>query len=212
MVQFSFAAKHIYTGSLHSGELWSTKMNRQIFLLFLLGCLSVTSQAQASLSQITLFSPIGHNHDTTRTAVNFETGERGFSPNQPAGRFDMSFGTLMINSDNNWFEVRDSRSRIADLGKKQWADFRETPSFPKAKETRQPSLNPPKVVDASAGSTNYSPYNQFVQARLDHMYLLRVLKAGKVVYVMFRVEQLESNSTCLISFKAVPPPKADIEN
>jgi len=188
-------------------------MKRIIMISLFVGYFSVGSYGQAvsDLRQITLFSPLGNNHDSTRSAVNFETGELGVHSNQPRTEYDLKFGTLMINNDNNWFEVGDSRSRIADLGKKAWADLQETPSFPSPKLKTQPSLSPPKVVDASAGSKAISPYNQFVQAFIGHMYLMRALKGGKVSYIMFRVEKLETNFSCLLSWKAVPPPKVDIE-
>lgn len=173
-------------------------------------CLSVTARGQSSaeLNQVTLFSPLGHDHDMTESSINFDTGERGFVRNQPvAQNYDLSYGTLMVNQDGDWFEVRDAKSMIVDLGKKMWADFKETPSFPQTGAKRPPTLAPRKVVDVSAGSTNVSPYRQYVQAKAGHMYLMRVPKGGKVIYVMFRVESLKSKDSCLLSWKKVAPPK-----
>ena len=170
------------------------------------------AQTGLDLKEATLFSPLGNNLDQTRGFLNFETGEIGVLHSQSLKDFDLAFGTMAINSDNNWFEVRDSRSRITDLGAKDWSDFKETPPFPKAKVKTQPSLNPPKVVDASAGSREISPYNQFIPTKFAHMYLMRVLKSGKVIYIMFRVERLDTQKSCLLSWKKVPPPRVDNEN
>jgi len=190
-------------------------MKVKFLLLLLTVCLvSTNSLAQTSseLRQATLFSPLVNNNEGTRSLINFETGELGAVNFGSLKNYDLSFGTLAINRDNNWFQVSDARSRITDLGAKDWSDFKETPPFPNAKLKTQPSLSPPKVVDASAGSKEISPYNQFIPARFAHMYLMRVLKGGKVIYVMFRVERLDANRSCMLSWKKVPPPLVDNEN
>ena len=93
--------------------------------------ISARGQAGAELARVTLYS-VGHNHDFTRSSVNFESGERGF---QGAGsNFDLSYGNLKINYGRDWYRdwlvVRDPRSIVCDLGEKNWADFQRTPTFP----------------------------------------------------------------------------------
>ena len=157
------------------------------------------------LNQVTLYSQRSHR-DWSRASVNFETGERGSS------RFDLTYGNLAVNHDGNWFEVRDARSMIIDLGAKQWGDFKETPSFFKGKKPRKPlPLSRPKVVDASADSKEISPYQQFVRVKAGHMYLMKVMKERKTTYIMFRVDSLIKEDNCVLSWKKVPPPVDEME-
>jgi hypothetical protein len=169
---------------------------------------SVRGQGVAEPSQVTLFSSLGHNHDTSRTSINFATGELGFDRQQSLiQNYDLSYGTLKVNQDGDWLEVRDARSMIVDLGERRWDDFKETPPLPPSKMSRAPTLAEHKIIDASAGTTNVSPLRQYVQAKVGHMYLMRVLRGGRVVYVMFRVESLRREDSCQLSWKKVAPPK-----
>jgi len=193
-----------------SSNLEADMKDIMILSLVTMICLSVSVRGQGVEvpSQITLFSSLGHNHDTSRSSVNFDTGELGFVRAQSLmQKYDLSYGTLKVNQDGDWLEVRDANSMIADLGEKRWDDFKETPPFPRSKKSRPLSLAKQKVVDASAGTTNVSPFRQFVQAKAGHMYLMRVLRGGRVVYVMLRVESLRREDSCQLSWKKVAPPK-----
>lgn len=187
-------------------------MKRQLILaLGALVALTVTAGGQevATLNQVTLYSKMGHN-DWSRTSINFESGERG-SPSRTAN-YDLTYGNLAVNYDADWFEVRDPRSMIIDLGAKQWGDFKETPSFFKGKKPRRPlPLSRPKVLDASAGVKEHSPYQQFVRVEAGHMYLMKVMRERKTIYVMFRVDSLSRVDNCVLSWKKVPPPHEDFE-
>lgn len=172
-------------------------------------CVMARGQDVATLSQVTLYSKMGHN-DWSRTSINFESGERG-APSRTAS-YDLTYGNLAVDNDVDWFEVRDPRSMIIDLGAKQWGDFKETPAFFKSKKPRKPlPLSRPKVVDASAGSKEISPYQQFVRVQAGHMYLMKVMRERKTIYVMFRVDSLSREDNCVLSWKRVPPPPEDFE-
>lgn len=187
-------------------------MKRQLILaLGALIALSVTASGQevATLSQVTLYSKMGHN-DWSRTSINFESGERG-APSRTA-KYDLTYGNLALNHNADWFEVRDPRSMIIDLGAKQWGDFKETPSFFKGKKPRKPlPLSQPKVLDGSAGVKEHSPYQQFVRVEAGHMYLMKVMRERKTFYIMFRVDSLSRVDNCVLSWKIVPPPRDDFE-
>src|ERR1700738_3238968 len=183
-----------------------------LFALIALIALSVVADGQngAALPQLTLYSFHAYN-DTSRSSVNFDTGVRGFTVGHSAD-VDLAYGTLTVNNDNDWFEVRDARSMIVDLGAKQWEDFRETPAFFHGKKPRKPlPLDAPKVVENSAGSKEVSPYQQFVRVRVGHMYLMKVTRGRKKIYVMFRVDSLTQKDNCVLSWKKVPPPTEDLE-
>lgn len=185
-------------------------------LVFALGVfialsVSAVSQDAPTLNQITLYSKMVHR-DWSRSAVNFESGERG-SPTADTSGFDLIYGTLAVNHDGNWFEVIDGRSMIIDLGKKKWADFKQTPSFPKSKKPQKPRplTGDVKEIDVSGGSKEVSPYQQYVYVKAGHMYLMKVVRDRKKTYVLFRVDILNSEDNCVLSWKKVAPPPDDIE-
>ena len=204
------------SSSARSKAFFGTKvvsMKHQLILaLGALIALSVTAGGQdvATLNQVTLYSKMGHN-DWSRASFNFESGERG-SPSARTANYDLTYGTLAVGYDRDWFEVRDPRSMIIDLGAKQWGDFKETPSFFKGKKPRKPlPLSRPKVIDASADSKEISPYQQFVRVEAGHMYLMKVMRERKTIYIMFRVDSLSRVDNCVLSWKQVPPPRDDFE-
>jgi hypothetical protein len=181
-------------------------------------CASIAAQTDGALREVTLYY---FHHpdqpDNSRSAVNFETGDRG--PDR-SGSFDLRYGGMIIGVPGkpgellyDWLGVLDCRNMLVDLGAKQWQDFKETPPFPKPKtlEPPRPLGRPTCAVDASAGRTDFSPYRQFVVVDPGHIYIMRLLRGSKVSYVMFRVESLNSRESCVISWKMVKPPNVDNE-
>ena len=180
----------------------------------------VTGQTSSDLQQVALYS-FSSRTGESRSAVNFETGKRS-EFNNFAG-FHLSYGGVLIQEGAkdgrpgkvhpDWLRVVDSRSMIVDLGARNWQDFRETPPFPKPKIAQPPPpLGPrPFVVEASAGSKDFSPYRQMVEVEPGHMYLVRVSDKSRIFYAMFRVESLDSRVSCVVSFKVVKPPNVDDE-
>ena len=174
--------------------------------------LSIAAAAQnvPELKQVTLYARI-HYQDWSRAAINFETGERG-SSYKGLPDFDLTFGSMAINYDCNWFVVTNTRSQIVTLGKKKWTDFKQTPSFPVSKTLKPlPLKDPPMTVDASGDSKSISPYQQHALVKADHMYLMKIVRDGKKSYIMFRVDKLVSQDNCVIAWKKVAPPPDDLE-
>jgi hypothetical protein len=172
---------------------------------------TANGQGVEALNQVTLYSRTGQG-DLSRSSVNFDTGARGSTIRDPNG-FDLMYGNLQVNDDNNWFEVSNPRSTIVDLGKKKWEKLKGTPSFPKSKKPRKPlplSGNL-KEINVSAGVKEVSPYQQFVRVKLGHMYLMKVVRDGKKTYVLFRVDTLTKQENCVLTWKKVQPPPEDIE-
>ena len=178
---------------------------------------SVVGQSSTELKQVTLYNFGTPEHDESRSAINFETGKRGRLRSEPLADFDLMYGGMVIEKDGrrfpDWFRVTDSRSMIVDLGAKEWRDIKETPPFPNAGKSHPPPplANRPMVVDVSAGPKDVSPYRQFIEVTPDHIYLMRLLHGNKVIYTMFRIESLNSQESCLLSWKHVTPPKVDDE-
>lgn len=191
--------------------------------VLLLVCVPMSAQTDAKLSQVTLYWFSGgkaidsEKTDRSRSSINFETGQRG--PDR-AG-YDLRYGGMVIGTPPkqgkasrfwpDWLGVLDCRSMIVDLGAKRWADFKQTPPFPKPKTKEPPrSLDRPVcAVNTSAGRTDFSPYRQFVEVNPGHIYLMRLLRGSKVSYVMFRVESFTTRDNCVLSWKLVKPPNVD---
>jgi hypothetical protein len=185
---------------------------------------SIAGQTDAGLKKVTLYwfsfgklTPV--KTDSSRSSINFETGERG---GNRAG-FDLRYGGMVIGTPArpgemsrilpDWLGVLDCRNMIVDLGSKRWQDFKETPPFPQPKTLERPRAlgRPECVVDASAGRTDFSPYRQFVVAEPGNIYIMRLWRGGKVSYVMFRVESLVSRDNVVLTWKLVKPPNVDNE-
>lgn len=192
-----------------------TKLFSLVIMISAFG--SIAAQTSPELQQVTLYYYAGERHETTRSHVNFETGKRGPLRGELPEEFDLMFGGLIIAKDGkrfpDWFRVTDARSMIVDLGAKNWQDIRETPPFPKADKSHPPPplAQRPMVVDVSAGSKEVSPYRQFILVQQGHIYLMRILHGNKVIYAMFGVESLNSEESCVLSWKHVSPPKVDNE-
>ncbi|HXI24808.1 MAG TPA: hypothetical protein VNG71_13175 [Pyrinomonadaceae bacterium] len=198
-----------------------------VMLMVMSACVTVAAQTETGLSQVTLYwfspgrIPPVEKTDRSRSAVNFETGQRG----SDGLGYDLRYGGMAIGTPAkpgevsqtlaDWLGVLDCRSMIVDLGAKQWTDFKETPPFPKPKtlEPPRPLSRPDCVVNASAGRTDFSPYRQYVVVDLGHVYLMRLWHRNKISYVMFRVESFVARDNCVLSWKRVKPPNvADNES
>ena len=177
----------------------------------------IAGQTDTQLQRVTLyFFKHPELPDESRSSINFETGKRGYTRGEPYTDFDLQYGGMAIGMNGrwiwNWLRVTDPRSMIADIGAKQWRDFKETPPFPPGPKVPPRSLSQPTfAVDASADSKVLSPYRQFVEVKPEHMYLMRLRHGNKVRYVMFRVESLTTKDNCVITWKMVIPPNVDNE-
>ncbi len=196
-------------------------MNTRILLsvmFMVLGFDSIGAQTETNLQTATLYNlsaQVSMHTDNSRSSVNFETGQKGHSPHPQLSDFDLTYGGLEIKKDGkvypDWLRVTDPRSMMVELGKKEWQEIKATPPFPKPKKVSPPLplSNRPMVIDVSAGSPEVSPYRQFIAVQPGHVYLMRLVRDRKVIYVMFRVESLTSRDNCVLSWKLVKPPNVD---
>jgi hypothetical protein len=185
--------------------------SKLILLLVALAALSINAKAQEvpEPKQTNLFSRVAYR-DTSRSAVNFESGKRGHGTRDYFD-FDLLYGSAIIADDIDWFEVCDPRSQIYDLGRKRWEDFKETPPFPKSKGRRKPMplSGDVKEIDVSGDSKEISPYAQYVRVNVGHMYLMKVKREQTTTYVMLRVDDLITQDNVTFSWKKVTPPEQD---
>ena len=186
-------------------------------VILISACGPVVAQSSTEPQQVTIYNFGTPKHDESRSSINFETGKRGHLRAESLADFDLMYGGMIIEKEGqrfpDWFRVTDTRSMIVDLGAKNWPEITETPPFPKGGKAHPPPplANRPMVVDNSANSKEVSPYRQFIPVKPGHIYLMRLLHGNKVIYAMFRVESLNSEESCVLSWKRVAPPKVDNE-
>ena len=191
-------------------------------------CGATVAQTEPSLQSVTLYyiaPPVDFKVrpmrrqpgrvDSSRSGINLETGEQGDFIHATTPQFDLAFGGMEFQKDGkvypDWLRVADARSMIVDLGSKRWEDFKQIPPFPRPKKPTRPLpvKDRPFVVEASAGTNDFSPYRQFVQCKVGHMYLMRMVHGQKVIYAMFRVDSATPHESCAIGWKLVRPPNVD---
>lgn len=140
-----------------------------------------------------------------RTYFNFEFGVRG---DLELGQFvDLYFGHYIPNGDSSWFQVEsgeNSYSQIKDLGELAWSEVTTVPILPASTE---PFLR--MTFRYNAGRlAQMTPANVLVKAIVGHLYVVhsKALKIDR--YAMFRVEAINAQGVCTISWKLVPSPES----
>ena len=142
-----------------------------------------------------------------RTRNDIVPGARADFDSQPterAVRYDIRFGGMMVNGDYHWLEIaerRGAQSVVKDLGAMSWDEVTHVPLLPASPEPYTGA-----IVHTRRGIT--APENVVVRAAAGHMYLLHVKDQRTEYYVMFRVESLDPNGECTLSWKRVPSPKS----
>ena len=167
--------------------------------------------AEAITQRVTLYPPqdaVTATYDEGRACLSFRYGMvKQFTREE----WDLGYGLLRID-EQDWFRVNSShgsRSVMKDLGELKWDDaispprLEPLPELPKG-ERREIG------VDASADThAQWAKTTQiFAKAELGHMYLVHVKDEMADFYVMFRVEDLEQNNHCTISWRLVPTPES----
>lgn len=119
--------------------------------------------------------------------------------------WDIKFGYTTINESSDYFGVTmlsSDRSRIKNLGKKNWSDLKQVPvllaNAGPYKGIRFP-LNGESIEVTSEG--------QIAKVIEGHMYVAHIKDNDTDLYVLLRVEELVPNDRCTISWKVVPSPE-----
>ncbi len=172
--------------------------------------------AEADLSRtpdqtVTLLSDVRHEpKDYGKSIFDFALGVRG--DEEPADkRFtsDLRYGGISENGNDHWFDVQmcgSSRKKLKDLGELEWADVYYVPIL---FASPAPHCEGVGWRFENGKLAEISPEGVNVRAVAGHMYVLRVKDEESDFYVMFRVESLEPEGECKISWKRVPSPDAD---
>ena len=166
-----------------------------------------TELSRIPTQTVTLLSQAKRN-DYGKAIFNFALGLRGDAPSV-RNKFDLRYGGITDNGDNHWFAVAmgGSSSRLLkDLGELNWSDVYYVPvlftsAVPHSGAVSW-SFKQGKVAQISPEGVN-------IRAVKDHMYVMHVKDDGADFYVMLRVESLEPEGECTISWKRVPSPEGN---
>lgn len=190
-----------------------------LLLVFLL-CVSNTISRSETFQQeahsadpqkVTLYPPFNEAtgmHDETRACFSFKFGKRK-APDSID--WDIGYGFMQI-SNEDWLMVgtigTDKRSVMKELGAYKWSDSFETwalEPLPALKPGEQRQV----TVDSSADTHEEwaKSTSHFAKATTGHMYLIHVKDDQADFYVLFRIEELEQQDHCTISWKRIPTPE-----
>ena len=171
---------------------------------------AVPAQLPEPTRSVTLYSSEAGELLRGPSLVSFLRNEtRGMWESGP-GSMDVCYGNLRVGSDWNWFfigtKAQEDRSVIRDLGWGHWRTLEAVPPLcPRpvleAGQTRR------VTVDASGDSKALSPEGYIVKAVEGHMYVMRLKDETTDQYVVFRVERLGADETCVLTWQLVPHPK-----
>jgi hypothetical protein len=193
----------------------SVILNKALVMFFLTGAFwnasGVGERAglQTEPQKVTLFSRITYKENGYgKSAFNFQHGLRSDDQNWERVAHNyahLMYGSISFDPGTDWFSVSmggDDPSRIKDLGELHWIQVYDTPlllatprqssgvRFPGQQETFEESSEG-RVTKVVAG----------------HMYLVHIKNRETNLYAMFRVEDLEPNDHCTISWKVVASPE-----
>ncbi|MDQ3257776.1 MAG: hypothetical protein M3R15_28460 [Acidobacteriota bacterium] len=165
-----------------------------------------TDVSRIPSQSVTLLSHSKHK-DYDQSCFSFEQGVRG-DAKLPSRRafYDLRYGGI-TDGDNHWFYVAmggGSKRQLKDLGEMSWSDVYFVPvllasQVPLTGEVSR-SYKAGKLVEISPEGVN-------VRAVVGHMYVMQVKDNDSDFYAMFRVESLEPNGECTISWKHAPSPE-----
>jgi hypothetical protein len=158
---------------------------------------------------ITLFSRITHKFEGYgRSAFNFRHGVRSDVEGWESltlNHAHLLYGSISVGGDTDWFSVSmggEDPSRIKDLGELEWSDV-HYPHFLPANPPLSSGIRFPGINESFESSSD----GRVTQAVAGHMYVVHIKNRESDLYAMFRVDALERNDHCTISWKVVPSPE-----
>ena len=184
---------------------------RTLFLLgFLLSPCIAGAQSPSHAKVVTLYTPGDTGFPARPSVMSFTRGE--VFDNWESKSYELTFGLLRIGEppgNYRWFETcgrgESDRSVLRDLGALSWSEaVRFAAVCPRPR--LQPGEQRVATVDTSAGSNDPSPDGHFVPVVAGHFYVLRIRDDLVDQYVLFRVDSLGADETCVLSWVLAPHP------
>lgn len=166
-----------------------------------------TDLSRIPTQTVTLLSQAQRN-DYGKAIFNFALGVRGDAPSV-RNIYDLRYGGITDNGDNHWFDVAmggGSSRALKDLGELNWPDVYYVPVL---FVSAVPHSGPVSWSFKQGKVAQISPEGVNVRAVKNHMYVMHVKDDDSDFYVMLRVDSLEPEGECTISWKRVPSPEGN---
>jgi len=193
--------------------------NRAVFMFLVFGFPTIVSVGQTlgqdsdtnrQIISLMARKKTGDYDNYTNAAFNFRLGVNGNDAvRNPRNEWDLLYGSISLNGDRDWFTVafgRGDRSRIKELGELNWTDHIEIPVLPACSE-EDDSCTRVMFPSRSSGKSFTEVNAHVARAAIGRMYLVHKKNRDADFYALFRVEALEPNETCRISWKLIPSPE-----
>ena len=191
-----------------------------LLLVFVLGFGSHSAEAQSGANEnwrhvepqtVTLFSRAKYKNEFEgygQSTFSFKHGVRSDVGKQiTRNNYELQYGGITLNGDSDWFGVTmvtDDRSRIKDLGERNWSDVFNVPVLLASIEPQR-GIRMPSKTQAFEESSN----GQVTKVVAGHLYVVHSKDSDSDFYTLFRVEKLVPNDNVTISWKVVPSPERD---
>ncbi len=139
--------------------------------------------------------------DFGRSAFSFEHAERSdVRFGKSRHDFELFYGTVSLDGDSDWIHVEtaaDERSRIRNLGKREWSELNELPEIEPNDQLYGLSFahDDDELEKVSHGTV--------AKAREGHIYLLRTKDANSDLVTALRIDQLVPGRSCHITWRLI---------
>ena len=167
----------------------------------------VQTTPSADIQRATLYTRQDpKDKDYGKSSFSFQYGVRSdVGKEVTKNDWDIKYGYTTINESSDYFSVTmvsNDRSRIKNLGKKNWSDLKQIPVL-------LANAGPYKGIrfPLNGESIEVTSERQIAKVIEGHMYLAHIKDNDTDLYVLLRVEELVPNDRCTISWKVVPSPE-----
>lgn len=173
-------------------------------------CAAAFAQPVRTMTLVPPVNPVTKNYDEGKSCFNFKLGllKETVLKETKKNDWDLGYGFLSIGQED-WFILHTAtRSVIEDLGERGWNHpgtvpvLEPLPPFPK---------NKPRVITIDSSADTHQKWakatHNMAKILTGHMYAVHVNNDIDDFYVMFRVDELEQNKRCTISWRLVPLPQ-----
>jgi len=188
----------------------------KVFASRILAALALAMLSSVALGQavrtVTLappMNPVTKKYNEGKSCFNFKLGQLKeiVLKQTQKNDWDLGYGFMHINQED-WFTLHfASRSVIEDLGERDWNHPGAVPFLEPLPPI--PEDKPRKVtIDVSGGTFEKwtRDTHNMAKVNLGHMYALHIKNDIDDFYVMLRVDELEQQKRCTISWRIVPAP------
>lgn len=123
-------------------------------------------------------------------------------PPPPKRRYSIRYGGLTLYGDYQWLQLEvtpvGGMGFLKDLGQMSWSEVDRMPAL--MLEPIAQSIQ----ISSNQGEPVVGPEGVIVKARTGHVYAVHIKDEGTDFRALFRIESIDTNGNCKISWKRIP--------